>query len=197
MELKLAVTVIPVLAGLVPGVTLMVGVDTEVVHGYVNCGAVGAITGFIALGKHGDLNDKCPGGTCPASAQSDVDGYKSMGTISTIGFLDDLRTPRPRKQVLRTTEAIFNATRTAALDLLADLGETPVPAERTRCARGQAQEGDGSAGNRQAAGYLVPLAAPQCSGAAAACRRRLARSASRSSPSLLFTLFYPAKPPAS
>lgn len=49
--------------------------------------AVGAITGVIALGKHGDLNDKCPGGTCPASAQSDVDGYKSMGTISTIGFI--------------------------------------------------------------------------------------------------------------
>ncbi len=52
-------------------------------------------------------------------------------SISTIGFLDDLRTPRPRRQVLRTTEAIFNATRTAALDLLADLGETPVPGERT------------------------------------------------------------------
>jgi flavin-dependent dehydrogenase len=51
--------------------------------------------------------------------------------ISTIGFLDDLRTPRPRKQVLRTTEAIFNATRARALDLLADLGETPNPAERT------------------------------------------------------------------
>lgn len=28
-----------------PDLTLMVGVDTQVVHGYVNCGAVGAITG--------------------------------------------------------------------------------------------------------------------------------------------------------
>ena len=28
-----------------PGLTLMVGVDTQVVHGFVNCGAVGAITG--------------------------------------------------------------------------------------------------------------------------------------------------------
>ena len=55
----------------------------------------------------------------------------STHSISTIGFLDDLRTPRPRKQVLRTTEAIFNATRASALDLLADLGETPVPADRT------------------------------------------------------------------
>jgi hypothetical protein len=48
---------------------------------------VGAITGLIAVGKHGDLNDKCPGGTCPASEQSNVDSYKSMGTISTIGFI--------------------------------------------------------------------------------------------------------------
>ncbi|HUG68463.1 MAG TPA: dihydrodipicolinate synthase family protein [Pirellulaceae bacterium] len=28
-----------------PGLTLMVGVDTQVVHGFLNCGAVGAITG--------------------------------------------------------------------------------------------------------------------------------------------------------
>jgi 4-hydroxy-tetrahydrodipicolinate synthase len=28
-----------------PSLTLMVGVDTQVVHGYLNCGAVGAITG--------------------------------------------------------------------------------------------------------------------------------------------------------
>ena len=29
-----------------PGVSLLVGVDTQVVHGYINCGAVGAITGI-------------------------------------------------------------------------------------------------------------------------------------------------------
>ena len=29
-----------------PGVSLVVGVDTQVVHGYINCGAVGAITGI-------------------------------------------------------------------------------------------------------------------------------------------------------
>lgn len=34
------------IAGQDPGITLMVGVDTQVVHGYVNCGAVGAITGI-------------------------------------------------------------------------------------------------------------------------------------------------------
>ena len=47
----------------------------------------GGITGILAIGKHGDLNDKCPGGTCPASAQSDVDSYKTMGTLSTVGFI--------------------------------------------------------------------------------------------------------------
>ena len=33
------------IAGADPGVMLTVGVDTQVLHGYVNCGAVGAITG--------------------------------------------------------------------------------------------------------------------------------------------------------
>jgi len=48
---------------------------------------VGAITGIIAIGKHGDLADKCTNGTCGNELQSDVDSYKSMGTISTIGFV--------------------------------------------------------------------------------------------------------------
>jgi 4-hydroxy-tetrahydrodipicolinate synthase len=34
------------IAGADPDVMLTVGVDTQVVHGYVNCGAVGAITGI-------------------------------------------------------------------------------------------------------------------------------------------------------
>jgi dihydrodipicolinate synthase/N-acetylneuraminate lyase len=34
------------ITGADPGLMLMVGVDTQVVHGYVNCGAVGAITGI-------------------------------------------------------------------------------------------------------------------------------------------------------
>jgi hypothetical protein len=49
---------------------------------------VGAITGVIALGKAGDLKDACsPDKTCPPSEQDNVDSYKSMGTISTIGFV--------------------------------------------------------------------------------------------------------------
>ncbi|MFM1991973.1 MAG: hypothetical protein RJA99_4930 [Pseudomonadota bacterium] len=34
------------IVGQEPGVSLLVGVDTQVFHGYVNCGAVGAITGI-------------------------------------------------------------------------------------------------------------------------------------------------------
>jgi hypothetical protein len=48
---------------------------------------VGAVTGLIAVGKHGDLKKQCTGGTCPTSEQSNVDSYKTMGTISTIGFI--------------------------------------------------------------------------------------------------------------
>jgi hypothetical protein len=46
----------------------------------------GGITGILAMGKKSDLDKQCNGGTCPASAQSDVDSYHSMGLISTIGF---------------------------------------------------------------------------------------------------------------
>lgn len=47
----------------------------------------GAVTGVIALGKHGDLEEKCPGGTCASSVQSDVDSFHTMGTLSTVGFV--------------------------------------------------------------------------------------------------------------
>lgn len=50
---------------------------------------VGAVTGIIAAGKASDLKTTCAAGSssCPASAQSDIDSYKSVGTISTIGFV--------------------------------------------------------------------------------------------------------------
>jgi tetratricopeptide (TPR) repeat protein len=48
---------------------------------------VGGITGILALGKAGDLSDKCPDKKCTSDQQSDVDSYKSMGTISTVGFI--------------------------------------------------------------------------------------------------------------
>jgi hypothetical protein len=49
--------------------------------------AAGAITGFMALGKHSDLTNKCPNNTCTSDVQSDVDSYHSLGTISTITFI--------------------------------------------------------------------------------------------------------------
>jgi hypothetical protein len=48
---------------------------------------VGAITGIIAVGKHSDLDKQCTGGTCSPDLQSKVDSYKTMGTISTVGFI--------------------------------------------------------------------------------------------------------------
>ena len=62
---------------------------------------VGAITGVIALGKAGDLKDKCDANkNCPTTAQSDVDSYKSVGTISTIGFIVGGRRRRGRRRPL-------------------------------------------------------------------------------------------------
>ena len=48
---------------------------------------LGAVTGLVAMGKHSDLEKACPGGTCASDRSSDVDSYKSMGTLSTVGFV--------------------------------------------------------------------------------------------------------------
>ena len=48
---------------------------------------LGGITGGIALGKHSTLADKCPTGTCTDQYRSDVNSYKTMGTLSTVGFI--------------------------------------------------------------------------------------------------------------
>jgi hypothetical protein len=49
--------------------------------------ALGAVTGLLAVGKHGDLEGKCPGGTCAPALQGDIDSYETLGTVSTIGFI--------------------------------------------------------------------------------------------------------------
>ncbi|WP_438011414.1 hypothetical protein WME89_23860 [Sorangium sp. So ce321] len=49
--------------------------------------AAGAVGGVLAMGKHSDLSERCPGGRCDASLQGDVDRYHAMGTLSTIGFV--------------------------------------------------------------------------------------------------------------
>jgi hypothetical protein len=48
---------------------------------------LGGITGALALGKHGTLHDECTGSVCPQSASSDLSGYHTMGTLSTVGFI--------------------------------------------------------------------------------------------------------------
>jgi hypothetical protein len=47
--------------------------------------AVGGITGFLALGKKGDLKG-CEGTKCPSSQQDTLDSAQSMAMISTVGF---------------------------------------------------------------------------------------------------------------
>lgn len=55
--------------------------------------AVGSVTGALALGAHSDLKGQCPGGRCePTSAEEkrrmdgDVSRYRTLGTLSGIGF---------------------------------------------------------------------------------------------------------------
>ena len=48
---------------------------------------VGAVTGGLALGKHGTLANECTNGACSPSAQSDLDSYHSTALLSTIGFI--------------------------------------------------------------------------------------------------------------
>ena len=49
---------------------------------------LGAVTGGLALGKHGELSDNCgDGGVCAPDQQDNLDSFHTMGTISTIGFI--------------------------------------------------------------------------------------------------------------
>jgi hypothetical protein len=46
---------------------------------------VGGVTGFLALGKKGDLKG-CVDTKCPSSQQDTLDSATSMATVSTVGF---------------------------------------------------------------------------------------------------------------
>lgn len=49
---------------------------------------VGAVTGGLALQKHGDLEDAgCTSEGCPASQQEALGSYHTLGTVSTAGFI--------------------------------------------------------------------------------------------------------------
>jgi hypothetical protein len=47
----------------------------------------GAVTGIMALSKHNDLSDACPGDRCLPNEEETLDSYRLMGHISTIGFI--------------------------------------------------------------------------------------------------------------
>ncbi|MEJ7729381.1 MAG: hypothetical protein WKG00_09200 [Polyangiaceae bacterium] len=49
---------------------------------------VGLVAGAIALGKKGDLDDACgQDHGCPVANEGDLDGYRSAGVVSTVGFV--------------------------------------------------------------------------------------------------------------
>jgi hypothetical protein len=48
---------------------------------------VGVATGIAAGSKHSALENECTGNNCPASAQSDLDGFHSLRTASTVGYI--------------------------------------------------------------------------------------------------------------
>lgn len=57
-------------------------------YGLAGAGLLTAgITGLLALGKSGDVKDQCENGICDPSVRSDLDGARSLATVSTIGFV--------------------------------------------------------------------------------------------------------------
>jgi hypothetical protein len=48
---------------------------------------VGAVTGAMSMSNVSDLRNKCPGNVCPSSQQSQIDSTKTLGTVSTVGFI--------------------------------------------------------------------------------------------------------------
>ncbi|HEU4538943.1 MAG TPA: hypothetical protein VFS00_32710, partial [Polyangiaceae bacterium] len=47
---------------------------------------VGAVTGALTLGKQSDLEDACPGRECPPEQHGELDSYRTLRTVSTIGY---------------------------------------------------------------------------------------------------------------
>ena len=47
----------------------------------------GTVSGLIVAAKYSDLKKDCPGGVCDASDSGRVDSYRSMRTLSLVGFI--------------------------------------------------------------------------------------------------------------
>jgi hypothetical protein len=68
--------------------------QTQRILGWVGIGlggaglVLGGVTGGLALGAQGDLDDSgCRDGVCPKAVEGDVDSYNTFLTLSTIGFI--------------------------------------------------------------------------------------------------------------
>lgn len=48
---------------------------------------VGGVAGVVAMSKHSQLDKACPGRTCPPDQRSELDSYRTAGTLSTVGFV--------------------------------------------------------------------------------------------------------------
>ncbi|MBI2391241.1 MAG: hypothetical protein HYV09_16750 [Deltaproteobacteria bacterium] len=58
--------------------------------GFVTAGVgllVGGVAGAIELSKASDIKSQCDGTRCPRSVQDDLDGARTLATVSTIGFI--------------------------------------------------------------------------------------------------------------
>lgn len=59
-----------------------------IAYGFGGAGlVVGAITGGIFVGRANDLKDKCPNDQCPPEEEEEGDAVRTLGTISTVGFV--------------------------------------------------------------------------------------------------------------
>jgi hypothetical protein len=67
--------------------------DSQRTWGWIGLGVgaagvlTGAITGVIVASKYGELKSDCPDRTCGEAEQSRLDTYRSMRTVSTVGFI--------------------------------------------------------------------------------------------------------------
>jgi hypothetical protein len=67
--------------------------STQKTLGYVALGiggaglVAGSITGIMAISRHGDLQTSCKSGACPPEMQHTLDSYRTISTISTVGFI--------------------------------------------------------------------------------------------------------------
>lgn len=48
---------------------------------------VGGVTGLLAMNKHSSLESQCPNGLCPKDQSAALNSYRTLGTVSTVGFI--------------------------------------------------------------------------------------------------------------